>query len=107
MAVRALLHLPKSARRGDVIEVRALLGHPMETGYRADMNGKVLPRDIVRRVECHYGGQQVFAADLFPAIAVNPFLAFHLVADSTGPVVVNWSGDHGFVHTESAVLTVE
>ena len=50
MATRALLNLPKTARRGDVIEVRATVAHPMETGYRADADGRVLPRDLVRRV---------------------------------------------------------
>ena len=106
MATRALLNLPKTARRGDVIEVRATVAHPMETGYRADADGRVLPRDIVRRVECRYGGEVVFSAELHPAIAANPYLAFHLVATSSGPLTVSWSGDNGFQHSESAQLEV-
>ncbi len=106
MATRALLNLPKTARRGEVIEVRATVAHPMETGYRADADGRVLPRDIVRRVECRYAGQLVFSADLHPAIAANPYLAFHLVATTSGPLTVSWSGDNGFQHSESAQLDV-
>ena len=106
MATRALLNLPKTARRGEVIEVRATVAHPMETGYRADADGRVLPRDIVRRVECRYGGEVVFSAELHPAIAANPYLAFHLVATSSGPLTVSWSGDNGFQHSESAQLEV-
>ena len=106
MATRALFHLPARARRGEVIEVRATLAHAMETGYRADSNGRVLPRDIVRRVECRYDGETVFAADLFPAIAANPYLAFHLVASRSGPVTLTWSGDQGFQHSETARLDV-
>lgn len=106
MATRALLNLPKTARRGEVIEVRATVAHPMETGYRADADGRVLPRDIVRRVECRYAGHLVFSADLHPAIAANPYLAFHLVATTSGPLTVSWSGDNGFQHSESAQLDV-
>lgn len=106
MATRALLNLPKTARRGEVIEVRATVAHPMETGYRADADGRVLARDIVRRVECRYAGQLVFSADLHPAIAANPYLAFHLVAMTSGPLTVSWSGDNGFQHSESAQLDV-
>lgn len=106
MAVRALLNLPKSARRGEIFEVRATIAHPMETGYRADSEARVLPRDIVRRVECRYDGETVFSAELHPAIAANPYLAFHLVATRSGPLTVSWSGDNGFQHSETAQLEV-
>lgn len=106
MAVRALLNLPKTARRGEIIEVRATIAHPMETGYRADSEARVLPRDIVRRVECRYGGETVFSAELHPAIAANPYLAFPLLATRSGTVSVTWTGDNGLQHTESATLEV-
>ena len=46
---RTLLTVPKAAKRGEVIEIRALIAHPMETGFRANSNGRVEPRDIIRR----------------------------------------------------------
>ena len=103
---RALIQLPQAVRRGEVFEVRTLVGHAMETGYRRDSDGRMLPRDIVRRVECRYGGEVVFSAELHPAIAANPYLACHLVATSSGPLTVSWSGDNGFQHSESAQLEV-
>ena len=106
MTVRALVQVPRSVRRGDVVEVRATLAHPMETGYRRDSDGRLLPRDIVRRLEVRLAGELVFAADLHPAIAANPFVAFPLRVQAGGPLELRWTGDRGFVHTETVALQV-
>ena len=106
MAVRALLNLPASVRRGEVFEVRATVQHPMETGFRVGSEGQMLARDLVRRVEARLDGEWVFAADLYPSVAANPYLAFPLTAVASGTLVVSWRGDNGFVHSESATVTV-
>jgi len=103
---RALLTVPKSAQRGEVIEIRALIGHPMETGYRPGADGKVLARDILRRFTCRYNGEQVFAAQLHPAISANPYIAFFTVATESGTLEFRWEGDNGFDQTETATITV-
>jgi sulfur-oxidizing protein SoxZ len=100
MSTRALIHLPAAVRRGEVILVRALVAHPMETGQRTDSGGQRLPRDIVRRVEARLDGELVFAADLHPAIAANPYLVFPLRVAGDGTLTVDWSGDRGFAHRE-------
>jgi sulfur-oxidizing protein SoxZ len=104
---RAIVTAPKSARRGEVFEVRALIAHPMETGQRSDGAGGVVPRNIIRRFECRYAGELVFAADLHTAIAANPLLTFWTTAVASGPLTLIWSGDNGFAQTESVMLTVE
>ena len=68
MSIRALVHLPATPRRGEPFEVRTTLAHPMETGYRRDGDGNMLPRDIVRRLDVRLGNEAVFAAELHPAI---------------------------------------
>ena len=103
---RALIQVTTSARRGEVIAVRTLIGHAMETGYRPDANGMLLPQDIIRRFSCHYNGELVFSAELSPAIAANPYLAFHVRAGPSGPLVFTWEGDRGFTHTETTHLNV-
>jgi len=104
---RALVFVPKTARRGEVIEIRTLVAHPMETGQRSDGSGGLVARDIIRRLECRYDGELVFAADLFTAIAANPLVVFHTVATASGTIAVTWSGDNGFTHSESVALAVE
>jgi sulfur-oxidizing protein SoxZ len=103
---RALLNLPAGARAGEVITIRATVQHPMESGYRVGSEGQPLPRDLVRRVEARFEGELVFAADLHPAIAANPMLAFCLRATTSGTLTVSWTGDRGFAHSESARLLV-
>ncbi|MFH5926876.1 thiosulfate oxidation carrier complex protein SoxZ [Roseomonas xinghualingensis] len=103
---RTLINLPRSARRGEVIEIRTLIAHPMETGYRPDASGAVVPRDIIRRFACTYDGEEVFRAEFFPAIAANPFLAFTTIATASGTLTFTWEGDNGFVQTETASITV-
>lgn len=103
---RVLIVLPAQARRGEVVEVRVTIAHPMETGYRPGADGRPLPRDILRRFACRYDGAVVFEAELHPAISANPYLAFHLLATGTGPVEFSWEGDNGFAQVERRVLTV-
>jgi sulfur-oxidizing protein SoxZ len=103
---RTLINAPATARRGDVIEIRTLIAHPMETGFRTGADGKMLPRDIIRRFTCRYDDEVVFAADLYSAIAANPYIAFQTVATITGTLVFTWEGDNGFVQTEAHAITV-
>jgi sulfur-oxidizing protein SoxZ len=103
---RALIHMPKTAKAGEVIEIRALVAHPMESGYRPGTDGKAVAQDIIRRFTCTYDGEQVFAAELHPAIAANPYIAFFTVATTTGTLAFTWSGDNGFAQTERMALTV-
>ena len=99
--VLALLHAPAAAARGSVVELKATIAHPMETGYRRDGNGRMLPQDLVRRVEAFFEGQLFFAADLHAAIAAQPHLAFFLRLPGTGTVTVRWTGDRELRHEHS------
>ena len=103
---RALIKLPATSAPGEVIEIRTMIQHPMETGYRPGPNGKLLPRDIIRRFTCVYSGEVIFSAELHPAIAANPFISFTTVATATGTVTFTWEGDNDFLQTETATLTV-
>ncbi len=103
--VRALLHAPASATRGAVIELRATVAHPMETGYRRSSEGEMLERDLVRRVEARFEGELFFSADLQAAIAANPYLAFSLRLPGSGVLSVRWSGDRGLAHEERVRIT--
>ncbi|MBY0333000.1 MAG: thiosulfate oxidation carrier complex protein SoxZ [Acetobacteraceae bacterium] len=103
---RVLLQVPATARRGEVIEIRALIQHPMETGFRPDASGVVAPRDIIRRFACTWDGETVFSAELHPAIAANPYLSFTALATASGTLEFAWTGDNGFAQTETRRVTV-
>jgi sulfur-oxidizing protein SoxZ len=103
----ALINVPQRAKRGDVIEIKTLMSHIMETGYRRTTTGEVVPRDIITSFSCRYNGVEIFRADLFPAIAANPFITFFTVATESGKFDFEWIGDQGFTETASASISVE
>jgi sulfur-oxidizing protein SoxZ len=103
----ALINVPERARRGEIIEIKTLVSHPMETGYRRTQLGVAIPRDIIRSFVCTYNGAEIFRAELHPAIAANPFIVFSTVAIESGTLVFSWTGDNGFSVTESAAISVE
>jgi sulfur-oxidizing protein SoxZ len=107
MTAPALIHLPKKAKRGAVIEIRTMISHPMETGYRRSSTGEALPRDIITAFACLYNGVEIFRADLYPAMTANPFLIFHTVAAESGTLVFKWTGDNGFSAEERVKIEVE
>jgi sulfur-oxidizing protein SoxZ len=103
----ALTNVPAKAKRGDIIEIKALMSHIMETGYRRTAAGEIVPRDIITSFTCRYNGAEIFRADFFPAIAANPFISFFTVAKESGKFEFEWIGDKGFSETASASITVE
>jgi sulfur-oxidizing protein SoxZ len=103
---RALIRVPAAVKKGEVFEIKTLISHPMEPGVRRDTMGRLIPRDIISRFVCTYNGVEVFRADLFPAIAANPFLGFFTVATESGELVFRWTDDHGATQTETAKITV-
>jgi sulfur-oxidizing protein SoxZ len=103
---RVLLQVPATAKRGEVIELRTLIQHPMETGFRPGASGELLPRDIIRRFVCTWNGEEVFRAEFYPAISANPYLAFTTIATESGTITFTWSGDNGFRQTETRPIIV-
>ncbi len=106
MNVRTLIDMPRSARRGEVLNIRVMISHPMETGYRRGPDGNLLERDIIGEFSCSQAGRVLFGARLYPAISANPYLSFQLRADTSGELVFRWQGDRGFEHTERVMLSV-
>ena len=103
---RVVVNLPAQAKRGEIIEIRTLAGHDMETGFRHTQLAELIPRDIITRFECSYNGVEVFRADLYPAMAANPLITFSTVAVDSGTLEFRWTGDNNFSATHTATITV-
>jgi sulfur-oxidizing protein SoxZ len=104
---RTLINVPAKAKRGEIIEIKTLISHEMESGFRPDNVGKPIPRDIITSFVCSYNGQEIFRAELTPAIAANPFMSFTTIASESGKIEFKWAGDNGFAQTEAVTITVE
>lgn len=102
----ARIRMPATAKKGEVVEIKTLISHVMETGLRRDAENKVIARKILNKFTCSYNGKQVIRIDLHPAIAANPFIAFFVMAEETGTLEFVWTDDDGSVTKETAKLTV-
>ncbi len=103
---RVVVNLPATAKRGEIIEIKTLAAHAMETGFRHTQLGELVPRDIITRFVCIYNGVEIFSAELYPAIAANPLIAFSTVAAESGMLEFRWTGDNGYAATQSTAITV-
>ncbi len=102
----ARIRIPKQARRGEIVEIRTLLEHKNESGWRRDDQGQPFPRNIVTRFVCIYTGEEVVNADLRRGISANPYFAFFLRAEETGEVVFRWQDESGAIFEEKVRLEV-
>ena len=98
--------IPAENRRGEPFEVRITLRHAMETGYRTDASGKPIPRNVIRRFECRYNGEPVFAVRMSSGIAANPYLRFFVTARESGTLDFEWVDDAGVRATAQAPVKV-
>lgn len=89
------VRVPARARRGEAVQIRALLKHPMESGFRYDAVGKPIPRHIVVDFTCIYNGEEVLRVKLFPAVSANPYFSFFATAVDSGELQFTWRDDRG------------
>ena len=102
----ARVQLPKAAKRGEVIEVRIAIQHPMETGFRYDHAGKAVPKNVINTLVARYNGKEIFRAEMGSGIAANPYLQFFTVAQASGEIEFSWVDDAGVRGSERATITV-
>ncbi len=102
-----LINAPKRARKGELVEVKALIMHPMETGFRVGTTGRLIPRNIIERFSATWNGEEIFDMKFSPAIAANPFVSFFATATESGKIGFTWSGDSDFRVEQSVDIVVE
>jgi sulfur-oxidizing protein SoxZ len=105
-AANVRVDAPAVAKRGEIIDIKTLAAHAMETGFRRTHLGVPIPRDIITTFTCLYNGVEVFRAELHPSISANPYLQFTTVAIDSGTLEFRWRGDNGYSATHTAKITV-
>ena len=102
----ARVQLPQQARRGEVIEIRIAIQHPMETGFRYDPMGKPVPKNVINSLKVRYNDAEIFSAEFGSGIAANPYLQFCTLAEVSGEFVFEWVDDNGSRGSERAAISV-
>jgi sulfur-oxidizing protein SoxZ len=106
MAEKPRIKVPKEAKKGEVIQIKTLVSHVMESGQRRDREGKVIPRKIINRFSCEFNGKPVFSCDIEPAVAANPYLQFAAKVEESGTFKFTWTDDDGSTITAEEKITV-
>jgi len=102
----ARVNLPREAKRGEIIELKIAIRHPMETGFRYDLFGKAIPKNVVNSLICSFNGKPIFRAEMGSGVAANPYMEFHALADTSGEFLFEWVDDEGARGLERASIVV-
>lgn len=100
------VRVPAQAKAGEMIEIKTLISHEMESGQRRDSGGKPIPRKIINKFTAQFNGKTVFEADWHPAISANPYQSFFYKAAESGEFKFIWKDDDGSEYTATNKLTV-
>lgn len=103
---RTRILMPATARKGETIEITAIVQHDMETGFRRTENGELIARDIIRDFQVLFNGKEILRAEFHPAQSANPMMSFNVLAVQSGVFEFNWRGDNGYSATNQSTLTV-
>ena len=104
--VKPRVKVPSKADAGEVITIKTLISHPMESGQRKDKEGNVIPRMIINNFKANYNGNTVFEADLMPAVSANPYIEFTAKIEEAGEFTFTWVDDEGSVYETSKSVKI-
>ncbi|GAC1423515.1 MAG: thiosulfate oxidation carrier complex protein SoxZ [Candidatus Velthaea sp.] len=105
--VESRLRVPATVKKGDIVDIKTLISHPMVSGQAKDAAGKIIPRDIINTFTCTLNGKRVFAMKLEPAVSANPFISFPVRVTEDGTFDFQWVDDNGQIYKDSAKITVK
>lgn len=98
--------VPQSAKPGEVVTIKSLISHKMESGQRKDAEGKLIPRSIINRFTCDFNGVNVIDVAIDPAVSTNPYFEFDARVDASGEFKFTWYDDDGSVYEDVKSITV-
>lgn len=88
------IRAPRQARAGEVVEIRTLIEHPMETGLRQE-GGRLVPRDMLARLVVRVNGEVALQAEFRNGSAANPYHVFFLRLERASEVEVSCTDEQG------------
>ena len=104
--VKARVTVPKTAKIGEVIEIKTLISHPMHSGRAVDGDGNLVPRQIINSFRASFNGAEVMSVVLKPSVSANPFFTFPFKVMEPGTFDFVWVEDGGKEYTKSKEITI-
>lgn len=98
--------IPDECQVGDIIELRTLIKHPMETGNRKNSSGQIIPKNIIKYLKIMYDKQIIFSAEFGSGISENPYISFYMKVDDSPNVLIVWEDDRGTQWSKEILLNI-
>ena len=99
--------VPKRAKKGEIITIKTLISHKMESGRRKNKKtGGLIPRMIINKFVAQFNGREIFSVDMEPAISANPYIKFSMRAEQSGDFSFTWTDDNGKIYSAQKSLTI-
>ncbi|WP_454289364.1 thiosulfate oxidation carrier complex protein SoxZ [Rhizobium arsenicireducens] len=105
-APKPRIKVPKTAKAGEIVLIKTLISHEMESGQRKDKDGNPIPRKIINKFACEFNGKPVFSCDIDPAVSANPYFEFSALVSETGTFKFTWTDDDGSAYVDEQPITV-
>ncbi|MCK5725812.1 MAG: thiosulfate oxidation carrier complex protein SoxZ [Thiotrichaceae bacterium] len=95
----------KTKFKKGVVNIKALINHPMETGLRKDKKtGEKVPAHFIQEVTVEANGKMVLEAAWNSSVSKKPYLSFAYKGKSGDKVKLSWKDNKGETdETESTV----
>ena len=105
--VKPRVKVPKKAEVGEVVTIKSLISHPMESGQRKDKKtGELIPRRIINHFTAKFEGETVFEASIEPAVSANPYFSFDMKVPAAGTLAFEWVDDDGSVYNAKKKIKI-
>lgn len=104
--VKPRIRMPATAKAGEIVEVKTLISHPMESGQRKDSSGKVVPRHIINKFTATFNGKEIMSVDWHPAVSANPYQSFYVRVPESGVFEFVWFDDDGATYKAEQKVSV-
>ena len=104
--VKPRVKVPKKAAAGDVITIKSLISHKMESGQRKGDDGNLIPRSIINRFTADFNGQNVIDVTIEPAVSTNPYFEFEAMVPEAGEFKFTWYDDDGSVYETAKKIAI-
>jgi len=96
----------RATMTGDVVDVKVLISHEMETGQRKDASGSLIPAHFITKVTAQHNGKAVLEADWGQSISKNPVLGFRFKGAAAGDKIsISWVDNMQDSRTDEAVIS--
>ncbi|WP_294537223.1 thiosulfate oxidation carrier complex protein SoxZ [uncultured Rhodoblastus sp.] len=96
----------RAASKDGVTEVKVLMNHEMETGFRKDASGAPIPAWYINEVVAKLNGKVAMEAQWGPSVSKNPYLAFKIKGGAPGDKVsVSWTDSKGDTRADEVTVS--